>query len=300
MIVAFSHLRKALLTWAATIFLIAVICPISSGIAQEATQTKTDDEKAKELMELNNKKHVFQDLLNGDPEAVAIDKQVFALSTDPELKERIGSILISIGVKDQAYFDYLAKAAKQALDNDVPWPSLYDERGRINHKADHPAFVAWCKKHGLDPKDERNAPLRTANPEFLDWCIAHDVRPMNARHDSYYEIPLPWYFVAAAHDPRFYDLLMQGLHSHNLMIAGWAAEGLVRLQDPKALDELIAVGRRMPAEISFMFATSLVRLPDPKAQAAAEEIADAFGDRKMWELFRDDAKKKGVNGLFEW
>ncbi|MGH9566858.1 MAG: hypothetical protein ACRD4I_12790, partial [Candidatus Angelobacter sp.] len=100
----------------------AVLWISASVVAQQVERPEANDEKVKELLALNQKKHTFQDLLNGNRDAISIDEQVFALSTNSELKQRIASILISVGVKDQVYFDYLVHAAKEALGNDMPWP----------------------------------------------------------------------------------------------------------------------------------------------------------------------------------
>jgi HEAT repeat protein len=283
----------------ATTLAVLIMCLVTvPGRAQQSNRPKTDDEKVQEL--LSNEKYSFEDLLKGKPEAVANTKKIFALTSDPNIKQRAASILLSIGVKDRVYFDYLTDVAKEALNNDMPWPTLYDEQGRRNDKADNPAFVVWCKKHGLDPNDDRYAAYRAADPVFLEWCIRHELSPQNARYSAYYEIPVPWYYLAAARDPRAYELLIQGLKSHNLMIAGSAARGLARLQDPRAIDKLIAVGRCVPGEARAAIAEALLYFPDLKAQKAADELADIFTDKKTWELLRKDAQDKGVKGLFPY
>ena len=274
--------------------------PIHAGQLEKKIPTKTNEEKIQELTARMKEKYTFQDLLSGKPEPVAIDEQIFALTDDVQTKRRIASILVSVGVRDQVYFDYLAAEAKKSLDSDMPWPTLYDENGRKNDRADNPAFVAWCKKHGLNPQDERYVAYRAANPAFLEWCIKQRLNPQDARITAYYEIPAPWYDLGAARDPRAYGLLVQGLHSHNLMIAAVAAKGLAALQDPKAIDELISTGRRVPGEARGAIAESLLYFPQPKAQAAAEELSDVWADRNVWEVVKQDAKTKGIKGLFGW
>jgi hypothetical protein len=199
-------------------------------------------------------------------------------------------------VKDQVYFDYLASGAKEALNNDMPWPMVYDENGEINDNVT-PAFFEWCKKFGLNPDDPKVAPLKGVNSAFLKWCIKHKVHPTEALHDAYYEIPDPWDDLAAASDPRAYDLLIEGIHSHNLMIAGIAARGLARLQDPRAIDELIATGRRVGSEARYYIGVSLLYFSDPKAQAAAEEL---IKDKNRLAIERKEMQTRGLQGLFPY
>ena len=289
---AWKRTHKAILVF---ICLAAVVCVR----AQNPGKPKTNEEKAQELIALENKTHTFEEFLSGNPEVIANEEQIFALTSDARVKRRIASILITLGIKDRVYFDYLVHEAQKGLNNEMPWPSAYDEHGRLNKDAT-PAFIAWCKKYGLDPKGPHFASYRAANPVWLEWCMKRHLNLNNARYAAYYEIPDGWYDLAAARDPRAYNLLVQGLHSHNLMIAVDAAKGLARLQDPRAVDELIATGRRVPGEARYGIAVALLYFPDPKAQAAAEELSDVLDDKHLFELMREEAKKKGVKGLFPY
>lgn len=285
-----KRVHKATLVF---ICLVAMVC----AQAQNPGKPKTNDEKAREL--LHNRTHGFEDLVRGDPEAVANAKEIFRLSSDAMVKRRTASVLITLGVKDRIYFEYLVGEAQKGLDNPMPWPSAYDEHGRLNHKIT-PEFIAWCKKRGLDPNDPKLAAYRAANPVFLEWAMKRHLNLNNSRYAAYYEVPRAWYDLAAARDPRAYDLLVQGLHSHNLMIAAVSAKGLARLQDPRAVDELIAMGRQVPGEARIGIMEALLYFDDSKAQAAAEELSDVLNDKHHFELIRENAKKQGVKGLFPY
>ncbi len=232
--------------------------------------TETDDKKAQEL--LHDKRYTFEDLLAGKPETVANAKRIFALTTDARLKERFASILVSIGVKDQTYHDYLVNEARKALDEDMPWPTLYDKSGKtISKTAD------------------------TLNPAFLKWCEAHHQDPRTSFENAYYKIPVPWYYLAGAGDPRAYDLLLLGLQSKNPMIASSAGRGLAKLQDKRAIDALIAAYHRAPLETRADFAVDLLYIPDSRAQEAAEGLLNnpaAVAD------FRKMISEKGKAALF--
>jgi hypothetical protein len=281
---------------AATILTWGAIPARTQGVAQtEAPNTSCDEKRAQELHQAK-KAYTFEDLLHGNPQAIADDKQLFALTCDAVDKRRIAGILVSLGVKDQVYFDYLTNGAKEALNNDMPWPMAYDENGEINDKATA-AYFDWCKKFGLNPDDPKIAPLKGVSSAFLEWCIKHEVHPSEALHEAYYVIPDPWDDLAAASDPRAYDLLIEGIHSHNLMIAGIAARGLARLQDPRAIAELIATGRRVGSEARYYIGVSLLYFSDTKAQAAAEEF---IKDKDRLAMERKEMQTRGLKGLFPY
>ncbi len=289
------HRRHARNTGLVLICFAAVLC----ADAQQPDKAKTNDERAQELITLNNKNHTFEEFLHGNPETVANAKEIFRLSSDAVIKRRIASVLIYLGVTEQAYFDYLVSEARKGLDNPMPWPTAYDEHGRTNQEIT-PEYAAWCKKHEVDPNDPKHVAYRASDPKFLEWAMERHLNLNNTRYEAYYEIPLAWYDLAAARDPRAYDLLVQGLHSHNLMIAAVAAKGLAKLQDPRSIKELIATGRRVPGEARVGIMEALLYFDDSKAQAAAEELSDVLNDKHHFELIRENAKKQGVKGLFPY
>jgi HEAT repeat protein len=248
--------------------LVLLVLQCAALHGQQKKPAKSNEELAKELN--NDKRYPFEDLLQAKPGAVANAKKIYALTSDPELKQRLASILISIGVKDQIYREYLERAARKALADETPWPTQFNEK---NEKSWDPVFLEWCKKKELNP--------------------------VTILEKAYYEIPNPWYFLAASGDPAFYDLFIEGLHSHNRMIAGTAAQGLAKLQDVRAIEPLIAAGRQSLAEARFGIGESLLYFSDPKAQAAAEEFINTT-DKTLLETLRRESKEKGVKGLFQW
>jgi hypothetical protein len=254
-------------------FVVGISILLQATVVGQSEPKQPSDTGTKLQELINDKRYPFEKLLAGDPKAVANSKKIFALADDPERKQRIASILMSLGVKDKIYFDFLANAAKEALTkaSEIPWAMLYDEHGELKEKELNPAFLKWCRKHN-----------------------AH---PMNVRYAEYYEVPSPWYYLAASGDSRNYDLLVQGLHSQNLMIVGAAAQGLAKLQRPQAIDVLIVTGRSVPGEARYAIAQSLLYFSDARAQAAAEEL---MTDKKMLEIDKHEAQTKGVKGLFQW
>jgi len=238
---------------------------------EEYTATQNDEERAQE--KINDQKYTFEHLLAKNPGDVSNSQEVFRLTKDTMRKLRIASILASIGVRDEIYLDYLTDQAKVALshDQDMPWPMVYDD-------------------HKLP---------QAANPQFVDWCRQRDLPFWDMYRVSYYEVPRAWYFLAAAGDPRSYDLLIRGLRSPNLMIAATAAQGLAKLQDPRAIAELIAAGHREPGEALGGIVQSLIYFSDPKAQSAADEIIPEQ-EKNMLQIFRREKEENGTKALFPW
>jgi predicted transcriptional regulator len=316
--------------------------------AQQSSSVNTDEKKAQEV--LHDKTYSFADLLNKDSGAIANSKRIFALTTDAEHKQRIASILMSLGIKDRIYFDYLRAAASDALASPVPWPSdndisltkaevpviklLWAFRGSatVQQLADAPenetrlsrnsisatitaleakGYVKHLKEGETDtyqslvgiyeppPGTTTNTvQAYSFNPAFIAWCKEHPEKPWDQWYrEAVYPDPDPWYYFAAAGDPRSYDLLLQGLHSRNVGIAMLAAKGLAKLQDPRAIDEIIAVSRHASFGAGPFIAEYLLYFHDLQAQAAADEL---IPDKHRLQIARNSAEKKGVRGLFPW
>ena len=242
-----------------------------------AAQVKADrsiqsnQQKAEEL--LNDKKYSFEDLLNGKAAAVENARQIFVLTTDTNTKQRIASILLSIGTRDQVYFDYLTREAERALNEAeaMPWPTLYDKDGNT-----------LPEPHAI-------------SPAFLKWCDVHKLDPIETFQAAYYETPIVWRHLAAAGDLRAQDLLMKGLHSRNVMISVLAAEGLAKLQVVGAINDIFAVCSRAPLETRYSMAGALLFFPDARAQTAAEAL---IKDKKILASWQEEARSKGTKALF--
>jgi uncharacterized protein YciI len=281
---------------AATLSLMMAMLPARGTGQQQATQADQPPENQVKPEAAKASPYTWEDLLNKKPGAIENEKKAFAKETNPWRKQRMASVLLHLGVRDQIYFDYLASEAKKALADETPWPTLYDEEGNINKKATHPAFAAWMKKLGFDPEDPRFIAFREYDPKFLDWCKKNGQDPNEATKAANFDSPDPVYHLAAAGDARAYDLLIEGLHSHNFMIVTEAAEGLAFLQDRRAIPELIAIGPKLPVEVKVQIAISLLYFSDAKAQAAANKMA---GDSKHFQVISATVKERGFKYLLE-
>lgn len=194
-------------------------------------------------------KHSFTDILAGDPAAVCNIEDIFEATSQIALKERIASILMRIGVRDQVYFDFLSKQAEESLEVDAPWAELFDPNtGQVT--GINPAFMLWCKKHNLTPAQ-----------------VFEDAR---------YKVPIPWLYLASAGDQRAFNILLKGLHAENKMIVGYAALGLAKLQNSSAIDPLIAAASETTIGVKYQIAQALWFFNDPKAKTAGDSLAQPF------------------------
>jgi HEAT repeat protein len=122
---------------------------------------------------------------------------------------------------------------------------------------------------------------------------------MDAYHAEYYEMSVPWYYLAPAGDARSYDLLVKGLRSNNLMIVARAAHGLARLQDRRAISELIAAGNDAKGEALWGIIQALTYFDDGDAQSAAEALTPTQQKRSL-ATFRNDASERGLRAILPW
>lgn len=200
----------------------------------------------------------------------------------PELRERfkevqeraekllIASSLVRMKDPDLAYWTYLANEARAVVESDMPLPSLFDSHGQV-------------------------VPGRRS-PEFLSWCRARNCDVEAMASAAVYEVPMPIIALGAAADPRGFDILMRALESKNHLVAAEAAQGLARLQDPRAIGPIIRAARRAPrAAAGSAFGLALVQFDHPEAQAAAEELV---GDKKLLQQLRERAKTQGPRAIY--
>jgi hypothetical protein len=214
---------------------------------------------------LNNPNYTFQDVLAGKKEAVQDMQRIFPLLTTPNVKQRVASILVSIGVKDEIYSNYLRSEAKAAVDNPLPYPYLYPEKGKNSY---NPAFIKYCKQHHL----------------------AADEAVWKAQ----YEIPGPVFHLAAAGDPRSFKFLVKTLKAQNYMIAIQASKGLAKINNKRAIKPIVRRVSKVPLDIAGAMSEALVYFDDPAAQATADQYISK--DRLV--LLRKNAKEKGVKAMY--
>jgi HEAT repeat protein len=171
-----------------------------------------------------------------DPaENLAILKKTF-LNTQDELdKARTASALISLGDKDDIYWDFLLRLETSLLEGEVSSAVKSDSQGK---PIEGPSSdEAWAKQNR-----ELNGML------------------------TFVEI------VAETREPRGVRLLRRALSSPNSETQNIAASGLARAQDKDSIPLIISVCKSAQPDLAAAIASNaLVYFDDPRAQSAVDQ-----------------------------
>lgn len=205
--------------------------------------------------------HVDLIVRAGAVEAIPILKEQFGRVQDPLLKDKIAAGLVRLGDKDQAYWDFLVKEAKVALDSDAPNFDSYDTNGNAVGGPSQ-EFLAWLKKRGATV----------------------DVAP--AAEESTYFLPGRVMLLGWSRDPRAVAYLRQGLLSSNYLIEIAAAKGLAEIGDENSIPLIINACQKAPREVAEAIAESLVYFDDNTAQGAV----DQYVPKDAAKMYRDDRR----------
>ena len=181
----------------------------------------------------------------GAVEAVPALKERFVRAQDANLKAKLASGLIRLGVKDDVYWDSLAQLASQAIESDAPDFFSYDARGKATG-GPSPALVEWARDH--------NVPIEK---------VVKDVG---------YPGLAPVLDLAVTGDPRGIPLLRRGLLNPNTIIEHFAALGLAQAKDEDSIPLIIEACKKAPADAASSIAESLVYFDDAAAQKAVDEF----------------------------
>jgi hypothetical protein len=209
--------------------------------------------------------HVEEIAEAGAGEAIPALKEQFARNVDPSQKDdidpgnkgKIASALVRLGDKDEVYWDFLVKQAKEAIESDPPFPREFDFQG--NMLTDH---------------------FSTA---FLQWAKVHELSSDKAAEMAMYKLPGKLLLIAETGDQRGLPLLRQAMSSSNFVIQAMAAKGLAKLQDKESIPLIIAACQKSPGGASAI-AEALVYFDDPQAQNAAGE----YMPKDMFKAFREN------------
>jgi len=231
----------------------------------------------------NAAEQLFQRLVDGDRTAIPALEQIFAkgnagesskddiLSLGDTFHAGIAGLLVSRGVKDPQYFNFILELARQAIDAGVPSPVAFGKDGLFVPHFTPPDFVAWCNDHNLELSQ--------------------------AARDAWYHLPSKVIPLASSGDPRGFPQLAKGLKSPNYMVVTVSAQGLARINDARAIPAIIEVCEKAPVEVLGAIAQYLIYFDDPRAQAAADRF---ITDKKFLETFRNEVKQNGLKGIFGW
>jgi hypothetical protein len=193
----------------------------------------------------------------GGDRAIPILRDLFRETRDPTTQDYIASKLVSLGEKDDVYWDFVMGQARGVVESGAPSPFLFDEHGKAIQGKVSPEFVAWAKTH---------------------YTSADPLGPM-------YDFPVKLGLLAKTGDSRAIPLLRRGLLAPNYLIESSAAMGLVILKDKESVPLILEACKRAPAEAASAIAISLLEFHDPEVQHAAEpylnkDLVDALHQQK--------------------
>lgn len=196
-------------------------------------------------------------------------RQAFDNATDTLTKENVASVLMTIGQKDDIYWNTLSKRAQEIVDSQAPDPFVYDAQGRGVRGVISPDFLQWAKDNNISKEETESEALGSFAGELS--------------------------LTASIGDPRGLPILRKGLSSPNYAVRAMAAFGLAVLQDRDSIPLIIDAAKQAPFDAQWFIARFLLAFNDPKAQAAAEEL---ITDKKVLEADKQLARAKGARGLW--
>lgn len=188
---------------------------------------------------------VIRRLINlGDPRVIPALRDAFERETQPLIREFLAAALDRLGDPDVRYFDYVAGAALDAINADIPFGSssttVKTNDGNLQHRE-----------------------------EIRDWAVAHGVSATQAINVATVELPGAIEALALTADRRSVPILLRALRSPNILVVREAALGLARIQETAAIEPIIAACRRLDPEELPWTAKSLLYFRSEKAQQAA-------------------------------
>lgn len=198
-------------------------------------------------------------------EAIPTLKEQFTRVHNSLDKAQIASVLLSLGDKDEIYWDFLSKLATSIIDAPDFWS--YDSQGKLV-PGPTPEFIAWAKSSKLSPA------------EMGEW--------------PQYWLPGPVGALGLTGDSRAIPLLRQALSSPNHMIEAVAATGLAEMQDKDSIPFIVEACKKAPAEAAAAIAESLVYFDDADAQRAVDTYVPKDRAKILRERRRKERRRPGV------
>lgn len=262
---------------------VAAIALSSSGIAQQQPHPQRPSETDRQLLiEFSRKSptellakyferppyplFVIRRLIElANPVVVPALRVAFEQESSPLTRQFLAATLVRLGDRESPYFDYVARAALEAVTSDLP----YYDRAPIGTTA---------------------ADALRQHDEILAWAQAHDVTVLEAIGKATIELPAAVEALGEAADRRSLPILLRGLDSPNVLVVREAAFGLARLHDRTTVQPIIEACRRLTPEERPLVAKSLLYFDDRGALKAA---ASMIADRERVRRWREEVRRKG-------
>ena len=202
--------------------------------AEEQCLPPPDPIEALKRNDVESMSYVGQAAATHPAETVAVLKKNFVNTQDERRKAEIASALISLGDKDNIYWDFLLRLETSLLEGEVSSAVKSDSQGKPIEGLSEDE--AWVKQ----------------NREFSEML-------------TFVEI------VAETREPRGVRLLRRALSSPDYQFQTFAAAGLVRARDNDSIPLIIDACKNASPDVASSIAQALVYFDDPRAQSAADQ-----------------------------
>jgi len=260
------------------------IWPLAGLILQVSMMARQERAGQAQTRKPTDSEELYDRVYKGDQTAIPSLEQVYSrgnpegdltgdiLSIGHTFEANIASMLVSRGVKDPKYFQFIFELARQAIETDIPSPVAFGKDGHFVPHFTPPDFVAWCNLRKIEPRQ--------------------------AALDAWYHLPGRVIPLAASGDPRGFSLLAKGLKSPNYMVVKMSAEGLARINDARAIPLIIEACKKSPVEVTSDIATYLVYFDNAAAQAAVDRLITTDKEKELLTALRNDFRKRGLQAIF--
>ena len=156
-----------------------------------------------------------------DPRTITALQNAFESRHNKRDKQLIASALLRFGNSSARYFDYLARYAGVAIEDQMPLFEKFDDQGKSVRGQLSAEFENWCALNHKDPNEMA--------------ALQFTVYPADVK------------ILAEVDDPRALDLFRKGLDSPNPGVVAYSVEGLGRLHDMSALPLIEQAFQRLPS-----------------------------------------------------
>ena len=252
-----GRMHKSLLTLFMS-FVTVGLCPLS--FAQESQAPRSEGERAlvytPEHLTRARDHAARTDVTGFDLEVLrhAHDKTAlpsleksFLAQNDELMKLKVASVLVHLGEADPQYWEYLVSSAERAVTSDAPDPTAVGPDGNPD-------------------------PANTPSEAFSRWSANHGKSAASSRELVQIQFPAAVSQLADTEDVRAIPVLRRGLASSVYIIQVEAAVGLAGLHDQTSINQIIALCKKDPPEVSRAIAAgSLIFFDDAGAQAAVKQ-----------------------------
>jgi hypothetical protein len=181
-----------------------------------------------------------------DPATLSRLRDLFQVVTEKSSRRLLAVLMfVTLGPKDDLYFDVLAKYAQDSVVSDAPPPFFFDPEGTEIRSNLTLVFTNWCEVHQMKS----------------DVCLA-----------TVAEQAVDAYYLGLLKDKRGIPTFRRGLESNNVAIVRASSAGLALLNDIDSISLIVTAARRFPPKLQPLVADMLAQFDDPRAWPPIDEF----------------------------